>query len=67
MTNLAEWQDPALPRQLALACHLDSKRWPQGFLGATDSVNMMAKHLLFLLFIYSCCPPSSRRCPAPSC
>ena len=36
-TNLVATRDPLRPRQLLLACHLDSKTWPAGFLGATDS------------------------------
>jgi len=37
MSNLVAMQSPTMPRQLAIACHLDSKRDPVGFLGATDS------------------------------
>ena len=37
-TNIIATQDPHRPRQLVLACHYDSKTFPIGFLGATDSV-----------------------------
>ena len=36
-TNMIATQAPHRPRRLALACHLDSKTSPLGFLGATDS------------------------------
>ena len=36
-SNVVATQDPDKPRQLALACHYDSKTFPIGFLGATDS------------------------------
>ena len=36
-TNLVATQDPNKPRLLTLACHYDSKRFPEGFIGATDS------------------------------
>jgi len=37
MTNLVASQSPKSPRQLLIGCHIDSKRTPLGFLGATDS------------------------------
>ena len=36
-TNIIATQDSHRPRQLVLACHYDSKTFPIGFLGATDS------------------------------
>ena len=35
--NLLAAQDSSKPRLLTLACHYDSKRFPEGFIGATDS------------------------------
>ncbi len=35
--NVIATLDPDAPRRLVLACHYDSKKTPQGFLGATDS------------------------------
>ena len=32
-------QDPTKPRQLMLACHYDSKKFPVGFLGCIDCSN----------------------------
>ena len=36
-SNVIATQDPDKPRHLVLACHYDSKTFPIGFLGATDS------------------------------
>ena len=36
-TNIVATQDSTKPRLLTLACHYDSKRFPVGFQGATDS------------------------------
>ena len=36
-TNIIATLDPTAPRRMVIACHYDSKRTPQGFLGATDS------------------------------
>ena len=35
--NILATQDRNKPRLLTLACHYDSKRFPEGFIGATDS------------------------------
>ena len=35
--NIIATQDRNKPRLLTLACHYDSKRFPEGFIGATDS------------------------------
>ena len=35
--NVVATQDPNKPRLLTLACHYDSKSFPEGFVGATDS------------------------------
>ena len=36
-SNVVATEDPNKPRHLVLACHYDSKTFPIGFLGATDS------------------------------
>jgi len=36
-TNIIATLNPGAPRRLVIACHYDSKRTPEGFLGATDS------------------------------
>ena len=36
-SNVIATENPAKPRLLSLACHYDSKTFPTGFLGATDS------------------------------
>lgn len=36
-TNIIATLNPDAPRRMVIACHYDSKKDPQGFLGATDS------------------------------
>jgi glutaminyl-peptide cyclotransferase len=43
--NVIATLDPLAPRRLVLVCHYDSKRTPEGFLGATDSAVPCAQML----------------------
>ena len=36
-TNIIATLNPKAPRRMVIACHYDSKKTPEGFLGATDS------------------------------